>query len=96
MLLHITSCNFFKEKSNNFSCKKISTNCENFFRKSNFEFTLHYQIRVQHQIRVQADHFEILNKNTASNNTTGNQILKFPAITHLLRDRKCQFFVKKK
>ena len=54
--------------------------------------TLRYQIRVQHQIRVQADHFEISNKNTASNKNTGNQILKFSAVTHPLKDRKFQFF----
>ena len=49
-------------------------------------YTLHYQIRVQHQIRVQADHFEIFNKNTASNNNTGNQIMKFSVIMHSLFD----------
>ena len=54
--------------------------------------TLEYQICVQHQIRVQADHFKISNKNTASNKNTGNQILKFSAVTHLLKDRKFQFF----
>ena len=49
-------------------------------------FTLEYQIRVQHQIRIQADHFEIWNKNTVSNNNTGNQIMKFSEIMHSLFD----------
>ena len=52
--------------------------------ESNFNFlaTLEYQIRVhvQHQIRVQVVHFEILNKNTVSNNNTGIQIMKFSEI----------------
>ena len=38
--------------------------------------TLEYQICVQHQIRVQADHFENLNKNTVPNNNTGIQIMQ--------------------
>ena len=56
------------------------------------ESTLRYQIHVQHQIRVQADHFEISNKNTASNKNTGNQILEFSAITDLLKDRNVKIF----
>ena len=56
--------------------------------------TLEYQIRVQHQLRIQADHFEILNNNTVSNNNTGNQIMKFSVIMHSLFDWKLMFFVK--
>ena len=48
--------------------------------------TLEYQICVQHQIRVQADHFQIFNKHTVSNNDTGKQIMKFPLIMHSLFD----------
>ena len=57
-------------------------------------YLIKYQIRVQHQIRVQADHFEIFNRNTVSNKNTGNQILKFSVIKHLLFDQKFQFRVK--
>ena len=48
--------------------------------------TLEYQICVQHQIRVQADHFENFNKNTVSNNNTGNLIMKFSVIMYSLFD----------
>ena len=48
--------------------------------------TLEYQICVQHQIRVQADHFENLNKNTVPNNNTGIQIMTFFEIMQSLLD----------
>ena len=48
--------------------------------------TLEYQINVQHQIRVQADHFENLNKNTVPNNNTGIQIMTFFEIMQSLFD----------